>query len=73
MADRKIPVGSRVIWREYQKQGIWAEHYAKVLRHGWDRDGQYTEIAVEGVVPEEEGQVTTRVHRSSLHQIKESA
>ena len=60
MSDRKLPIGSRVIWRDPGvKPGDFTERKARVVRHGYDVQGMYTEVQAE------DGE-RYKVHRSTI-------
>ena len=58
--DRKLPIGTKVVWKDEAGR----PHDAEVLRHGRDHEGCYTEIETD------DGE-SVRVHRSSLRTFEE--
>ena len=60
MADKKYPVGSRVLCLLDERDPPVP---AKVLRHGRDTEGTYTEVELSGGI-------RAKVHRSTLTDAK---
>jgi len=57
MTDRKLPIGTRVDWRDPETKSV---RKARVVRHGRDAQGVYTELKAE------DGGERYKCHRSTF-------